>query len=98
MPRPLRASKSRRSASVSAKLSTGQAPAKAFGRFELEAAEGVVDVARIDSGMLTSDLMGLPPQRFGMQRKRALWLRQIAKRLLICHLERISHLPSTYLK
>jgi hypothetical protein len=68
--------------------STGKATAKPLRGLDLGTAERVVDVARIDTGIVSSDLMGLPPQRLGMSHERALRTRQIAERLRLVQIKR----------
>jgi hypothetical protein len=79
---------------VSAKSSTGKTAAKPLRGLDLETAERVVDVARIDTGIVSSDLMGLPPQRLGMSHERALRTRKIAERLRLVQIKRLSHIGS----
>lgn len=93
-PRRLNASKSARSAGVSAKSSTGETTAKALRRLKRQAAERVVDVAWIDSGMPIRDLMGAPPERLGLDRQAALRLCQTVEHILMVAAKRLGHVDS----
>src|SRR5436309_1910098 len=81
-PRRFSASKRRRSAGVSAKSSTSETPAQAFGGFEFETSESVIHVTRVDARMSVRDLMGALPELFGMFGKGALWRGEVVHEML----------------